>query len=262
MRYHEIKNPSFRAEISSMDGSSIDEDVFHGSPHKFKKFSMDQVGNGEGRSRFGWGLYFTDTEEVAEHYRTKLANQFTYMGRPVQPESWVHTAIYLLVKNDMDKDDAKETLRPSDKAYQLIDIIDVSKIGVKSYKYSVHIPDDVEYLLWDRPFSEQSQVVKTAVEELVQIPQEIADMKTQSSDRTVWDLMDEELRKRGKHLNGEEIYNTLSHQLRSKKAASLALLSKGVHGIKYLNGRSRDTGHGYYNYVIFDDALPAIKNVT
>ena len=42
--------------------------LYHGSPHKFNKFSTDNIGSGEGNQSFGWGLYFTDNKGIGEHY--------------------------------------------------------------------------------------------------------------------------------------------------------------------------------------------------
>ncbi len=42
--------------------------LYHGSPHKFNKFSTDNIGSGEGNQSFGWGLYFTDNKRIGEHY--------------------------------------------------------------------------------------------------------------------------------------------------------------------------------------------------
>jgi hypothetical protein len=48
----------------------LGEDVWHGSPHHFDRFSTDHMDSGEGSQEYGWGLYFTSTRAVAEHYRT------------------------------------------------------------------------------------------------------------------------------------------------------------------------------------------------
>ena len=48
----------------------LGEDVWHGSPHHFDRFSTDHMGSSEGSQEYGWGLYFTSTRAVAEHYRT------------------------------------------------------------------------------------------------------------------------------------------------------------------------------------------------
>ena len=53
-------------------------EAFHGSPHKFDNFSMDQIGTGEGAQAYGHGLYFTDTEDIARGYRDGLAGSDGY----------------------------------------------------------------------------------------------------------------------------------------------------------------------------------------
>jgi hypothetical protein len=47
-------------------------EAWHGSPHKFDRFSMDQIGTGEGAQAYGHGLYFADSEDVAKGYREAL----------------------------------------------------------------------------------------------------------------------------------------------------------------------------------------------
>ena len=42
--------------------------VYQGTGADFNKFSTDFVGKGEGVSKFGWGLYFTDKKDIAKYY--------------------------------------------------------------------------------------------------------------------------------------------------------------------------------------------------
>jgi len=49
--------------------------VFHGSPFEFEIFKLHHIGTGEGTQAFGWGLYFTETQEIAEYYRKYNYNQ-------------------------------------------------------------------------------------------------------------------------------------------------------------------------------------------
>ena len=46
--------------------------AWHGSPHRFDRFSTEAIGTGEGNQTFGWGLYFTEKEQIAQHYRDML----------------------------------------------------------------------------------------------------------------------------------------------------------------------------------------------
>jgi GGDEF domain-containing protein len=50
--------------------------AYHGSPHKFDRFTLEHMGTGEGMQAFGWGLYFAGEKEVAEYYRKALAPGF------------------------------------------------------------------------------------------------------------------------------------------------------------------------------------------
>jgi hypothetical protein len=44
--------------------------VYHGSNNKFQDFDMDKVGS-SGKSLGGWGIYFSDDENVSKRYSTK-----------------------------------------------------------------------------------------------------------------------------------------------------------------------------------------------
>ncbi len=70
-----------RAKRALEDGSYAGEGsegglfqmAHHGSPHRFKKFSTDKMGSGEGTQAYGWGMYFAQKKDIAEHYRDGLA---------------------------------------------------------------------------------------------------------------------------------------------------------------------------------------------
>ena len=47
--------------------------VFHGSPYKFNKFSMNKVNTGEGSQAFGYGLYFAENPATGTIYKEVLA---------------------------------------------------------------------------------------------------------------------------------------------------------------------------------------------
>lgn len=55
--------------------------------------------------------------------------------------------------------------------------------------------------------------------------------------------------------------HTTGEQVQRDKAASEYLHSLGIRGIKYLDGGSRSSGEGSYNYVIFNDADVEIQEV-
>lgn len=47
--------------------------VLHASPHSFRKFSTDFMGEGEGAQAYGWGLYFAENQEVNKAYMNQFA---------------------------------------------------------------------------------------------------------------------------------------------------------------------------------------------
>lgn len=49
------------------------ENFYHGSPYAFDHFDISKVGTGDSRSKFGWGLYFTDSPNTALKYAKELS---------------------------------------------------------------------------------------------------------------------------------------------------------------------------------------------
>lgn len=138
---------------------------------------------------------------------------------------------------------------------RIIDFYDNHKDNIKidngGAKYRVDLkPEPDEYLLWDKPLSEQSEKVKEAVEK--------RNIKVGYS----------------KDPFGDEIYQWITRpkqqrelgifkdwETDTQQTASFFLKSLGIRGIKYLDGSSRGKGEGSYNYVIFDDNDVEIKEI-
>lgn len=65
-----------RKDVSEQLGGvkSFDQPAFHGSPHIFEKFSLENIGGGEGAQVHGWGLYFGKTKSIINsRYKNRLA---------------------------------------------------------------------------------------------------------------------------------------------------------------------------------------------
>jgi hypothetical protein len=92
--------------------------------------------------------------------------------------------------------------------------------------YEVQLPTDDEFLLWDKPLSEQPEPVRAAIVKMGQNDLE---------------------------QTGKDFYRALTKQVGGAKEASLLLASQGIAGNRYLDGSSRGRGEGHYNYVVFDD---------
>jgi len=61
------------------DGKLYQAEAWHGSASNFDSFDAEHVGEGEGAQAFGWGLYFTDNEQIARWYAHKLTNGGPYV---------------------------------------------------------------------------------------------------------------------------------------------------------------------------------------
>lgn len=216
--------------------------VWHGSEHVFEQFSVDAIGTGEGSQMFGWGLYFASCREVAEHYYEKLTNPGETLGWYVEQDEDGNWIVY-------DADDAVLNAFESEEEANLM----VEPKGTGQVCL-VEIPDDDQYLLWDKPLSEQPLCVLNAVDQLLGPTVSYETLKyfqgAADADYT-----------------GKDFYTNLKQSFfylsppHDAQAASLALRDFGIAGIKYLDGMSRDAQAGSHNYVVFDCALVSIKSV-
>ena len=57
--------------------------AYHGSPYDFDNFNLQKINTGEGVQAYGDGLYFTDSEDIARHYRDTVS--FNKQMQGLQP---------------------------------------------------------------------------------------------------------------------------------------------------------------------------------
>ena len=175
--------------------------AYHGTPHKVDRFSTSKIDTGEGAQAYGWGLYFAESKSVAESYK----------------EAGVDIRL--------------RGLSPESKAF----------LGVEEPNlYTVELlPDEDEFLDWDKPLAEQSEKVRAALSNAPQIIKDFAQRVEMEGGAA------------------SSVYNFASHAGRrgdvSMEAASQLFSSLGIPGIKYLDGGSRAKGDGSRNFVVFDE---------
>lgn len=289
---------------------TLTERAYHGSPHKFDRFSLDHVGKGEGVQAYGYGLYFTSTRAVAEYYRDSIgyiqavANKTWTAPKDIPKKTgekivailsdffgqfdpdYVITELrkevrelpqlerYLKHLRERIKvltnvrlrgavpkvyDDLKKELDIHERMFKRAKIVVqvlpyLEKFGVeafvaKGHVYSAEIPEEDEYLLWDRMLDQQPAPVKIALDK-IDHPEVINHWRTNGA----WD-----------HVHGKTLYSVLSGgmtygNVAGQKAASELLASLGIAGIKYLDANSRTGGAGTYHYVVFDDSRVSMIN--
>jgi hypothetical protein len=208
------------------NGPSVLMTAWHGSPHDHDKFDSSKIGTGEGAQAYGHGLYFAGERSVAEYYRNagssaaRLALDALNRSGGIAKE-----AIKELKKWDGGRNQS-----------DFLDAISLLKTGNQNGRlYQVELaPSEDEYLDWDKPLSEQSELVRDAL---------IAAYTNASTPKNMARrFVDDE-----KGRTGEDFYREMQNRRfadefgeGSAKSASDYLHSIGIRGIRYLDGSSRD----------------------
>lgn len=268
---------------------------------------MDKIGTGEGAQAFGYGLYGAEAEDVAKGYRNALSkNAFDlakFDGTPVAelPEKTRRKINYNFggfasiedaLKSQRDAvsryldeagGDVNDPIYQEELAQLKWAESTAEKLSLpKGSMYELDINADPEkFLDWDRPISEQPQILSLLgmppIRSYATIFEE-ADSLMKAGDASVgrkngW-MENPEISARvndlKKELNqtpsdmsvqnllmqiGSDVPNPQGFNAdRAMVAASDKLREAGVPGIRYLDAGSRSTG-GTRNYVIFDENL-------
>lgn len=245
--------------------------AYHGSPHDFDRFDISKIGIGEGAQSFGHGLYFTERESIARHYRDKLsreaaADTFLLDGKQLtrddiaaNKERGARGALEVLWQSD-DVPAALSELRRlvaqgeergtytgnlQEAAGWLRanrDRIELKSSG-RMYKTRLHL-DPEKMLDWDKPLSEQPKAVEAIKAYAAAHPEEsFGGSLSHALRHNAWDITGKDL----------------LHGLGSPTNAARILHAAGIEGIRYLDQGSRRAGDGTHNFVVFDDKLIDIE---
>ena len=273
--------------------------VWHGTPHKFDKFDSSKIGTGEGAQAYGHGLYFAEAPTVAEGYKNRLTMDrgFNFGGKSGLTREQVQD----LVNAREGAGFLDGVSRPSGVADQVIDSIVYGKNGElpRGYKegsqraelykkllneiqhndsgslYKVDLPDPLiaRMLDWDKPLSQQSKEVQSALDRVGfrggdKTGQEI--YKTISGFDKAANIASAAIK------GGQDAADTLrlflpgitDHQIKQAIAkasqsgsagiASQVLRDAGIPGVRYLDGGSRGAGGGTSNFVVFPNEEGAL----
>ena len=157
------------------DDKTVTEDV---KSYLEEKFPTEKIGTGEGAQAFGWGLYFTDLESIADTYAKKLSDKIlTYNGKKLNlPQQAIDDIAYELDMYDKGvftggrplMDDFLERIRFNTRWYdRIVDELDgkdlnklISKSSGVKYKVSLHKgkqPSEYTWLEWDKPLNEKQK---------------------------------------------------------------------------------------------------------
>jgi endonuclease YncB( thermonuclease family)/ATP:corrinoid adenosyltransferase len=266
----------------------FDERLYHGSHQRFDRFSQSKIGTGEGAQAFGWGLYFAESKDVAEHYRKqvlKSSASITVDGKNIsagnkkmadktakqRAVTMVHSALsdgHEVYVAEMKSRNAVRRAEQGDlTAFQReggwgeVDTLREAHEIIKSWMDSdvslgkgmlatVDVPDKSEFMVWEKPLSEQSDVVQAALLDMHWAPDKSVWSETTGQD-LYEQLLIEEMGDDAFVLSGRQ--RSLA---RSEKQENVSLILKraGIPGHRFLDEHSRQAGSGTYNYVVYDDS--------
>lgn len=215
--------------------------AWHGSPHKFDKFSLDKIGTGEGAQAYGHGLYLAERPEVAQSYKRPLASEFFWrdlddaLPNDLKGKAPDWTDALLSGKTIDDLADTlkyqwqKSSLQRSKEKIQSV----IEKHTQQGHLYKTDIPDEAvaRFLDWDKPLSQQAPDVQAAL-------QKAAEIRAKQTGGAFGPLDMSQV--------GRDVVPSLGEG---------RLKQSGIPGIRYLDGGSRSAGQGSSNFVVFDPEL-------
>jgi hypothetical protein len=145
--------------------------AFHGSGADFDEFRLEMIGTGEGAQAYGYGLYFTDSEDIARFYKDAVGGKNTYrirqfddIGQALKGKMPLTTDV---INNIIDKK-IKVSSLPKEAQSSVEEILKRKKIPTTKKMYKVGLaPKPDELLDYDAPLSQQPRVVQKQLENLV-----------------------------------------------------------------------------------------------
>jgi hypothetical protein len=244
----------------------IGKTVWHGSPHSFEKFDMSKIGTGEGAQSYGHGLYLAESPGTARSYQESLSTgpeRFLVNGEevlrreakgPMLDVSDPKTAAIVYGAREGDKGARKYFKTQGswgEKAIAELDSLKGQKITneLPGSLYKVDLPDEqiAKMLDWDKPLSEQPEIMQTLRNSEAFGPQSPS---WAGAPEGLWE-------KNIGARTGSDFY--LKNKWADDQAKGSAMLYEaGIPGIQYLDQASRGAGDGTRNYVVFSDEIPQI----
>jgi len=252
--------------------------AWHGSPYDFDVFDAEHINSGEGAQAFGWGLYFTDLEGIANQY-SKMKQDILYIANYVYGNAYTRENVEYLeslsnpeviklinatydakiekINNRVDKSNRDAEYKQGFKNYSIQTqdtlrdryVASVEATTPTKYQVTIHKGkslDQYDWLLWFEMITDD-QYKKI----VGRIKKEFGEKLEDYDGRPVLELL-ELPAVRG----GVTLYKTLSRALGGDKQASQFLLRAGIDGIKYpaesiARGATAANARGF-NYVVFD----------
>ncbi len=235
--------------------------VYHGSPHKFDKFDASKIGTGEGAQAYGHGIYLAENPAVAKQYAADRSYVGKAMAGAPDGAAWDSSRIAkhavdehgdkaaahlsAVLRANSYNTSAAPTAANKDVA-DAIAVIQAGKVERTGNLYKADLPDEwlPKMLDWDKPLSQQPEVVKRLAKEQRLSPKYLR--ATAGGFGVSGDT-------------GGGLFRALQNEGMTPEQASDIVRQAGIPGIRYLDGGSRGAGEGSYNYVVFPGMEHLIK---
>ena len=223
-------------------GPMSELDVYHGTPHRFPgteanplgEFDASKIGTGEGAQAYGHGVYYAENPEVAKGYQPRDSKaEAKLMNLYKQAEARQNYDQMEVLEAAMLHRTASELREQFPKQKGLVTRIGKINEKAAGSLYKADLPDEMidRMLDWDKPLSEQSPAILTA-------------LRDNYSDDWIGDLSSQ---------SGGDFYQRMVSMGGGDRAAVSRELNKlGIPGIRYLDAGSRGQGgSGTRNFVVF-----------
>lgn len=255
----------FKAVQAGIEEGAKRIKAYHGSPHNFDKFSIENIGTGEGAQAYGHGLYFAEREGTAKSYKNELSASVDYDGKPIlRRNKQVGTT------GDEDLDDSliaelgdvdksikfwENDLQSDSDALRDYAVIQIEKLkNAKSkvkttgggHMYEVNIDASPDELLdYDLPIKNQPKNVQSAVYKSIEtVPQSTLDNYFGGAKQNII----------SGDMTGRDFITNMEKATGNIDGGEYELAKRGIKGIKYADAQTRFSPKGRTNnYVIFDD---------
>ena len=227
-------------------GAVLGANVFHGGPHRFApepdfpfgRPRLDKIGTGEGNQAYGYGFYSADAPGVATQYQKgvkdmgevrRLNDEMSELAKVMDQDSGPGYRNFMSDKGR--------------KAAQRYDELMAAREAVVSapgtlYKLDIPDADVAKYLDWDKPLSEQPNIIK----KLRAAGFQYFEDKKGGAFADFGDV---------NTATGKDVFDGLGFDF-DEKGISEVLRKAGIPGLKYFDQGSRAGGEGTRNYVTWD----------
>lgn len=231
---------------------------YHGTPNApFDAFDNSKIGTGQGAQSFGYGHYIAENAATGETYQKSLSGRMNNSAALTSAQDAITAAGGDKVKAFKALTEQAATEQDAGLRQRMLNSARIIKSGAadqgKGSLLKVDIPEaHIDNMLdLDKPLEDQPEILKKIPAKEQQKLQSVLDDHGQDLDLS--ELTGNEFRQLIERAHSEDYMPVQGEDDgNAPRQASAYLSSRGIPGNKYLDSKSRVTGEGTRNYVVFD----------